>query len=134
MQPGDLLDLEITAVAHGGVFVARHENRVVFVSDAIPGERVRVALTDTRKASFWRGDTVEVLDASPHRRPHVWAPADVSTPPDARPGGADFGHIALAHQRVLKADVLRDALSRFAGSTAPVTIEPPLPQAHDRLG
>ncbi len=134
MQPGDLLDLEITAVAHGGVFVARHENRVVFVSDAIPGERVRVALTDTRKASFWRGDTVEVLDASPHRRPHVWAPADVGTPPDARPGGADFGHIALAHQRELKADVLRDALSRFAGSTAPVTIEPPLPQMRgDRL-
>ncbi|MEW1834494.1 TRAM domain-containing protein [Microbacterium sp. NPDC079995] len=128
MQPGDLLDLEITAVAHGGVFVARHENRVVFVSDAIPGERVRVALTDTRKESFWRGDTVEVLDASPHRRPHVWAPADVSTPPESRPGGADFGHISLAHQRELKAEVLGDALARFAGSAAPVTIEPPLPQ------
>ena len=98
MQPGDLLDLEITAVAHGGVFVARHENRVVFVSDAIPGERVRVALTDTRKASFWRGDRVEVLDASPHRRPHVWAPADVSMPPDARPGGADA---PLARRRVV---------------------------------
>lgn len=128
MHPGDLLDLEITAVAHGGVFVARHENRVVFVSDAIPGERVRVRLTDTKKASFWRGDTIEVLDASPHRRPHVWSPADLTTPPESRPGGADFGHIALAHQRELKAEVLRDALARFAGSDAPVTIEPPLPQ------
>ncbi|CAL4860558.1 TRAM domain-containing protein [Microbacterium sp. MM2322] len=134
MQPGDLLDLDITAVAHGGVFVARHENRVVFVTDAIPGERVRVALTDTKKASFWRGDTVEVLDASPHRRPHVWAPADVSVSPEDRPGGADFGHIDLAHQRELKAEVLRDALARFAGSDAPVTIEPPLPQTKgDRL-
>jgi tRNA/tmRNA/rRNA uracil-C5-methylase (TrmA/RlmC/RlmD family) len=134
MQPGDLLDLEITAVAHGGVFVARHDNRVVFVSDAIPGEKVRVALTDTRKASFWRADAVEVLDASPHRRPHVWAPADVSTPPADRPGGADFGHIALAHQRELKAEVLRDALARFADSDAPVTIEPPLSQhIGDRL-
>ncbi|AZS44623.1 23S rRNA (uracil-C(5))-methyltransferase RlmCD [Microbacterium oleivorans] len=128
MQPGDLLDLDITAVAHGGVFVARHENRVVFVTDAIPGERVRVALTDTKKASFWRGDTVEVLDASPHRRPHVWAPADVRVAPADRPGGADFGHIALDHQRELKADVLREALTRFAGSDAPVTIEPPLSQ------
>ncbi|MEV5041818.1 class I SAM-dependent RNA methyltransferase [Microbacterium sp. LMI1x-1-1.1] len=128
MQPGDLLDLDITAVAHGGVFVARHENRVVFVSDAIPGERVRVALTDTKKSSFWRGDTVEVLDASPHRRPHVWTPADVATAPEDRPGGADFGHIALAHQRELKAEVLRDALARFAGSSAPVTIEPPTAQ------
>lgn len=134
MQPGDLLDLEITAVAHGGVFVARHDNRVVFVSDAIPGEKVRVALTDTKKSSFWRADTVEVLDASPHRRPHVWAPADVSIPPADRPGGADFGHIALDHQRELKAEVLRDALARFANSDAPVTIEPPLPQhVGDRL-
>lgn len=131
MQPGDLLDLDITAVAHGGVFVARYENRVVFVPDAIPGERVRVRLTDTRKASFWRGDVVEVLDASSHRRPHVWRAADVSVAPDERPGGADFGHIELAHQRELKAEVVRDALARFAGSDAPVTIEPPTPQVRD---
>ncbi|WP_394289447.1 class I SAM-dependent RNA methyltransferase [Microbacterium sp.] len=123
MQPGDLLDLDITAAAHGGVFVARHENRVVFVPDAIPGERVRVTLTDTRKASFWRGDVVEVLDASPHRRPHVWSAADVSVAPADRPGGADFGHIALDHQRELKAEVVRDALRRFARYEVPVTME-----------
>jgi len=115
MQPGELLDLDISDVAHGGVFVARHEGRVVFVEGAIPGERVRALLTDTSKAAFWRADTLEVLDASPHRRPHVWAAADVATPPADRPGGADFGHIALDHQRVLKKRVLDDALTRFAG-------------------
>jgi tRNA/tmRNA/rRNA uracil-C5-methylase (TrmA/RlmC/RlmD family) len=124
MQPGDLLDLDVTAVAHGGVFVARHEGRVVFLPDAIPGERVRVRLTDTRKASFWRGDVVDVLAPSPHRRPHIWAAADVGAAPEDRPGGADFGHIELAHQRELKADVLRDALERFARTAVPVTIEP----------
>lgn len=113
--PGDLIDLDITDVAHGGVFVGRHEGRVVFVSDAIPGERVRVRLTDTGKKSFWRGETLEVLDASPHRRAHVWAPADVSVPPADRPGGADFGHIDLVHQRELKLRVLRDALARIGG-------------------
>ncbi|HCJ47836.1 MAG TPA: 23S rRNA methyltransferase [Microbacterium sp.] len=123
MQPGDLLDLDVTAVAHGGVFVARHEGRVVFLPDAIPGERVRVRLTDTRKASFWRGDVVDVLTPSPHRRPHIWAAADVGAAPEDRPGGADFGHIELAHQRELKADVLRDALERFARTAVPVTIE-----------
>ncbi|MFS0867859.1 class I SAM-dependent RNA methyltransferase [Microbacterium sp. 179-B 1A2 NHS] len=126
MQPGDLLDLDITAVAHGGVFVARHEGRVVFVPDAIPGERVRVRLTDTRKTSFWRGDVVEVLDASPHRRPHIWAAADVTVPPEDRPGGADLGHIELGHQRELKTAVVRDALQRFARADLPVTMEPPL--------
>lgn len=121
MDAGTHLELDITDVAHGGVFVARHEGRVVFVADAIPGERVRVRLTDTAKPAFWRGDTVEVLDASPHRRPHVWASADVTVAPDDRPGGADFGHIDLTHQRALKKRVLDDALTRFAGLAEPAT-------------
>ncbi|MDR7185295.1 tRNA/tmRNA/rRNA uracil-C5-methylase (TrmA/RlmC/RlmD family) [Microbacterium trichothecenolyticum] len=119
-ETGDLLDLDITGVAHGGVFVARHEGRVVFVPDTIPGERVRVRLTDTGKKSFWRGETLEVLDASPHRQLHVWRQADVDIPPEQRPGGADFGHIALEHQRALKLEVLRDALQRFGGIDDPV--------------
>lgn len=118
----DLLDLDITGIAHGGTFVARHEGRVVFVSDAIPGERVRARLiapaegTDADTRSFWRAETVEVLEPSPHRRPHLWPEADVSRDPADRPGGADLGHIELGHQRVLKQQVLAEALDRFAGS------------------
>lgn len=119
MQPGDLLDLDITDVAHGGVFVARHDGRVVFVADAIPGERVRARLTDTGRTSFWRAVAVDVRDASPHRRSHVWAAADLAVEPDLRPGGADFGHIALGHQRQLKERVLNDALQRFGGLETP---------------
>lgn len=121
MDAGEVIELDVTDVAHGGVFVARHEGRVVFVEGALPGERVRAELTDTAKASFWRADVVEVQDASPHRRPHVWAAADVSVPPEDRPGGADFGHIALAEQRALKKRVLDDALARFGGIPDPAT-------------
>ncbi|MFJ2544420.1 class I SAM-dependent RNA methyltransferase [Microbacterium sp. NPDC087589] len=113
-----LLDLDITGIAHGGTFIARHEGRVVFVSDAIPGERVRARLSEDstgESKSFWRAETVEVLEASPHRRPHIWAEADVSRAPGDRPGGADLGHIDLAQQRVLKRQVLTEALDRFAG-------------------
>lgn len=116
---GRIIDLEIGDVAHGGVFVARHEGRVVFVPDVLPGERVAARLTDTRKASFWRAEALEVTDASPHRRPHVWRQADIDVPPERRPGGADFGHIDLAHQRALKLHVLTDALQRFGGISAP---------------
>ncbi|WP_454149160.1 class I SAM-dependent RNA methyltransferase [Microbacterium lacticum] len=132
MQPGDLLDLDVTDVAHGGVFVARHEGRVVFVEGAIPGERVRAELTDTAKAAFWRADVVDVLDASAHRRPHVWAAADVSVPPAERPGGADFGHIDLDEQRVLKKRVLDDALTRFGGVSEPETTISPAGDAGGR--
>lgn len=118
------LDLDITGIAHGGTFVARHEGRVVFVSDAIPGERVRARLDPSTGSgsqkpadskSFWRAETVEVIEASEHRRPHIWAEADVSHDPSERPGGADLGHIDLAHQRTLKRTVLSEALDRFAG-------------------
>lgn len=133
-ETGDLLELDITGVAHGGVFVARHEGRVVFVPDTIPGERVRVRLTDTAKSSFWRAETVEVLEASPHRQLHVWRQADVDVPPEQRPGGADLGHIALDHQRALKLEVLLDALQRFGRIAAPAaTISPAGPVLSDEV-
>lgn len=116
------LELTITDVAHGGVFIARHEGRVVFVSDAIPGETVRARVLDDSKSSFWRADTVEVLDASPNRQKHVWSAADVSVAPSIRPGGAEFGHIKINHQRALKTKVLQDSLARFAKIDSDVTV------------
>lgn len=111
-----MLELDITGIAHGGIFVARHEGRVVFVSDAIPGERVRARVTESGDGrSFWRAETIDVLEASPHRRAHVWPEADLDHDPAERPGGADLGHIDLGHQRSLKKQVLAEALDRFAG-------------------
>jgi len=43
-------DLEITSIAAGGVSIGRHENYVIFVRGAIPGDVVDVQLTRTRKA------------------------------------------------------------------------------------
>lgn len=130
MESGELVELEITGVAHGGVFVARHgadgdnSGRVVFVSDTLPGERVRAEITEVKK-SFARAVTVEVLESAPERVPHVWRQADVAVAPAERPGGADFGHIALSAQRELKARVLREAFERFAGlAIDPVVVGP----------
>jgi tRNA/tmRNA/rRNA uracil-C5-methylase (TrmA/RlmC/RlmD family) len=120
---GTEIELEVTGVAHGGVMVARHEGRVVFVADAIPGERVRARVTEG-KSSFWRADTLEVLEASPHRREHVWAEASVTRDPEGRAGGAEFGHIELAHQRELKRQVVVDALARMAKIETDVAVQP----------
>ncbi len=111
---GTLLELDVTGIAHGGISVARHEGRVVFVSDAVPGERVVARVTEDRKKSFWRADTVSVVTPSEHRVDHVWPEAALDRDPAVRAGGAEFGHIALPHQRTLKHDVLVDAFSRFA--------------------
>jgi tRNA/tmRNA/rRNA uracil-C5-methylase (TrmA/RlmC/RlmD family) len=120
---GREVEVEATNIAHGGYGVARLDGRVIFVADAIPGERVRARIVDDRKPRFWWADTVEVLEPSPHRRPHLWPEADVSRDPAVRPGGADFGHIVPAHQRALKAHVLADSLQRMARIEREVEVE-----------
>lgn len=130
---GREVELEATKIAHGGVSVARLDSRVVFVADAIPGEKVVARVTDDSKASFWRATTVRVLEPSPHRQPHVWAEAAVERDPDERAGGAEFGHIDLAHQRTLKAEVLAEALQRMAGVERAVEVEG-LPGRSDGTG
>jgi len=129
---GTEIELDVTGVAHGGVMVARHEGRVVFVSDTIPGERVRARVTEA-KSSFWRADTLEVLEPSAHRREHVWAEASVARDPEGRAGGAEFGHIDLAHQRELKHEVAADALRRMAGIDADFAVQA-LPGDDERGG
>ena len=120
---GREIEVETTNMAHGGESVARYDGRVVFVADAIPGEKVVARVTSDSKKSFWRADTVTVLEPSPHRRPHVWPEASVDRDPAGRPGGADYGHIELAFQRELKAAVLADSLSRMAKIDREVTVE-----------
>jgi tRNA/tmRNA/rRNA uracil-C5-methylase (TrmA/RlmC/RlmD family) len=125
------LTLDVGPVAHGGHCVARHEGRVVFVRHGIPGEKVRVRLTDDGpSAKFWRADVVEVLEPSTDRVPHFWDLADSARSWSHRHppvGGAELGHISLARQRSLKADVLAEQLKRLAGVEFPpegrITVE-----------
>ncbi|HEY8590253.1 MAG TPA: TRAM domain-containing protein, partial [Naasia sp.] len=132
-QIGTEVELDVTNVAHGGVFVGRVEGRVVFVQGAVPGERVVARITDDSHDRFWRGDTVRVLEASPDRQPHVWPEADVSRDPADRVGGAEFGHIRPERQRALKRQVLEENLSRMAGLDLEVPIEA-LPGSPDGTG
>jgi tRNA/tmRNA/rRNA uracil-C5-methylase (TrmA/RlmC/RlmD family) len=121
---GSIIELTVDKIAHGGIAVGRLDGRVVFVSDAIPGETVRARVSDDRKKSFWRADAVEVLQTSEHRRDHVWSAAAIDRDPRGRAGGAEFGHIALAHQRELKRQVLAESLQRMAGIESDVVVEP----------
>jgi tRNA/tmRNA/rRNA uracil-C5-methylase (TrmA/RlmC/RlmD family) len=106
-------------IAHGGHCVARVDDRVVFVRHAIPGERVVVEITEgTEGDRFWRGDAVEVLEASADR---VEPPCPYAGPELC--GGCDFQHVTLERQRDLKAVVVREQLSRLAGLDVPVVVE-----------
>ena len=99
--------LRIDKAAHGGVFVARPEGKVVLVEGALPGELVEVEITEEAK-SFLRGRVSRVLEPSEHRREHFWPEASLGA------GGADFGHIELSEQRRIKSEILAESLSRMA--------------------
>lgn len=120
---GKTVELDVTNIAHGGISVARLDGRVVFVSDAIPGERVLARITEDSKKSFWRAETMKVVEPSEFRQEHVWAEASVDRRPEMRAGGAEFGHIDIAHQRELKRQVLVDGLQRFASIDRDVAVE-----------
>jgi tRNA/tmRNA/rRNA uracil-C5-methylase (TrmA/RlmC/RlmD family) len=107
---GTEFEVSVGPVAHGGHCVARHEGRVVFVRHSLPGERVRVRVTEDRHPGFCRADAVEVLEAAPDR---VERPCPHSGP--GRCGGCDWQHVSPVGQRALKAAVLREQLARLAG-------------------
>jgi tRNA/tmRNA/rRNA uracil-C5-methylase (TrmA/RlmC/RlmD family) len=102
--------LEIGAVGHGGICIAHApDGRAVFVRHALPGERVRVEVTEERP-SYLRADAVEILEPAADR---VTPPCPWAGP--GRCGGCDWQHVALDAQRRMKAAVITDQLQRIAG-------------------
>jgi tRNA/tmRNA/rRNA uracil-C5-methylase (TrmA/RlmC/RlmD family) len=117
LKTGDLIEVTIEKVAHGGHFIARHEGAVIFVRHAIPGERCTIEVTSTG-SSFNRADVVEAHEQSEHR---VDAPCQYAH--RAGCGGCDFQHINPAYQRQLKADVIKEQFSRIAKLPVEVEVE-----------
>jgi len=116
--PGDVLELEVGAIASGGGCVARvPDGRVVFVRHCLPGERVRARIT-AETTSFLRADAIGVVEPSVDRVPPPCAHAG----PD-RCGGCDFQHVALPAQRRLKEDLVAEQLSRLARLDLRVEVE-----------
>src|SRR4051794_3077843 len=65
---GEELVLRVDSIAHGGRGVARANGYVVFVSGALPGDRVRARLTRAKR-DFAEAQAVELIDPSPDRVP-----------------------------------------------------------------
>ncbi|MFM8751876.1 MAG: class I SAM-dependent RNA methyltransferase [Actinomycetota bacterium] len=126
MNIGERFDVDVTAIAHGGHCIARHEGRVIFVRHAIPGERVTVEITDITK-SFARGNCVSVIEPSPYR---VKAPCKYANPQGC--GGCDFQHIEISHQRTLKSAIIIEQFQRLAKMQIEVSVEEVPPHLHWR--
>ena len=122
---GQTLTVTCAAPAHGGAFVARTEQGVIFVRHGIVGEQAEVRITAIGpKRRFYFADVVSVPVPSLARRPHPWIQADALATDEERAaatgvpellGGMEYGHISLAEQRRYKTDIVRTQINRLGG-------------------
>ena len=122
---GQTLTVTCEAPAHGGAFVARTEQGVIFVRHGIVGEQAEVRITAIGpKRRFYFADVISVSVPSLERRPHPWIQADALATEEERAtatgvpellGGMEYGHISLAEQRHYKTDIVRTQINRLGG-------------------
>lgn len=122
---GQTLTVTCEAPAHGGAFVARTEQGVIFVRHGIVGEQAEVRITAIGpKRRFYFADVISVPVPSLARRPHPWIQADALATEEERTaatgvpellGGMEYGHINLDEQRRYKTDIVRTQINRLGG-------------------
>ena len=103
VERGQELELTIDSLAFGGAGVARLDGYVVFVRDAVPGDRVRAVVTKRKKA-YAEARAVDVLEPSPQR-----------VAPVADHPGAPWQVLPYERQLAVKAEQVQDALRRIGG-------------------
>lgn len=105
---GDEHNITPQAMAQGGDVVARIDGMACFVRGALPGEQVRVVITDVQK-NFLKADVVAIQTPSPVRI----TPRLIDAP------HMEWQHIDSAAQREFKAQILHEQLT-YLGKLADV--------------
>src|SRR3954466_6479404 len=113
-QLGAEVEVTIDALAHGGAGVGRLDGYVLFVRDAVPGDRVRAKVTK-RKRAYGEARALEVLSPSPDR-----------IAPVADHPGAPWQVLPYELQLEIKAEQVDDALRRI-GKLEGFALEPIVP-------
>ncbi len=107
LQPGNLIDLEITDLNSSGEGVGRYQGKAIFISDTVTGDRVTVRLTNL-KSKYARGKLQQLLIPSKHRIRPQCIVAD-------KCGGCQWQHIDGEYQREAKRQQIVQALQRIGG-------------------
>lgn len=116
---GELLEVEIEALAFGGRGIGRTEGLVVFVAGALPGDRVRAEVTKAKKR-FAEARAVELLSPGADRVADVCVHGGEPCP------GAPWQGLAYESQLEHKSAQVDDALRRI-GELDGYELEPIVP-------
>jgi len=105
--------VEIEKPVYGGNFLARQEGRAVFVPLALPGETVRVSITEN-KSGYSTAELAGIITTAPER-------ISPRCPQFGPCGGCNYQHTDYATQLAFKLAILRETLER-AGVPVPEEI------------
>jgi len=107
-----LHEVTLDKLTYGGDALGRlADGRAVFVRFALPGERVRIELTQ-EKEHFARGKLIEVVQPAPERIAPRCKHFGIC-------GGCHYQHMPYEMQLSAKADILRDQLTRIGQIASP---------------
>ncbi|WRS26396.1 23S rRNA (uracil(1939)-C(5))-methyltransferase RlmD [Oscillospiraceae bacterium MB08-C2-2] len=120
LNKNDTIELEITAVAHDGNGLGRHEGMVVFVPMTVDGDLARVQVVKVQKTAAY-GIVKELLRPSPHREEN-------DCPIFHRCGGCALRHIQYSHELEIKQSWVEENLRRIGGVDVVVQEILPSPQ------
>jgi 23S rRNA (uracil1939-C5)-methyltransferase len=105
---GESLLLEIDSLAYGGKGIARRNGYVVFVTGALPGDRVRAEVTRAKRG-YAEARTVEIVKPSPDRVPERCDHGGEPCP------GAPWQALPYEEQLRHKQQQVDDSLRRLGG-------------------
>ena len=105
---GELLTLDVESLAYGGKGVARRNGYVVFVSGALPGDRVTAEVTKAKRG-YAEAQAKEVVRESPDRVPPRCDHGGEPCP------GAPWQGLAYEEQLRHKQSQVEEALVRLGG-------------------
>ena len=118
-----LNDIEIIDIAEEGKGVARHEDLVLCIEKAVPGDIVHVEL-QRKKKNFAEGRVVDIQQASPYR-------VDAFCPHFGTCGGCKWQHMTYEAQLKFKQQYVDNVLTRI-GKVDTSDMEAILPSAETR--
>jgi 23S rRNA (uracil1939-C5)-methyltransferase len=107
-RSGDELELDVDTLAYGGRGVARSNGYVVFVTGALPGDRVRARLTKAKRG-YGEARTLELVTPSADRVPDRCLHGGEPCP------GAPWQGLPYERQLAHKQEQVSDALRRIGG-------------------
>ncbi len=106
MEDSTTYEVVLTTFTYGGDAMGRlPDNRAVFVPFGLPGEKVRIRLTQEKK-NFARGEIVEILESSPDR-------INAKCKHFTECGGCHYQNLPYEKQLAAKKDILIDQLKRI---------------------